>query len=164
MQCCCLPRFQGNMRRRLWPQCHGNRQHCLFPHRHADKRRCRLLRHFGKRHCRLLPHHFGDTQRCCLSRCHSVTWHRCPLHHHRDTRCRLYPAGIRGVVFHPTTLVTGIVIFRHTALGIHNNQPKERRAAKIPATEAKQLATTSRRDEMTRGWRNTNASATTSTR
>jgi hypothetical protein len=45
----------------------------------------------------------------------------------------------------------------------HNNQPKEGRVAKMPATEVKQQATTSRRNERTRGWRNTNASAMTAT-
>jgi hypothetical protein len=43
--------------------------------------------------------------------------------------------------------------------GKHNNQPKEGCAAKMPATEAKQQATTSRRDKRMRGWCNTKASA-----
>jgi hypothetical protein len=43
----------------------------------------------------------------------------------------------------------------------HNNQPKEGRVANMPATEAKQQASTSWRNERTRGQCNTNASATT---
>jgi hypothetical protein len=38
--------------------------------------------------------------------------------------------------------------------GEHNNQPKEGRAAKIPAPEATQQATTSQCDKRTRGQRN----------
>jgi hypothetical protein len=47
--------------------------------------------------------------------------------------------------------------------GKHNNQPKVGRMAKMPATEAKQQATTSWLDERTRKWRNTNTSAMTAT-
>jgi hypothetical protein len=84
--------------------------------------------------------------------------------------------GIPGNVIYHATLVIGVSVFRHTTLAIrgvvicrsttalrseHNNQPKEGHAAKMPVTEAKQQATTSRRDERTRGQRNTNASKTT---
>jgi hypothetical protein len=39
-------------------------------------------------------------------------------------------------------------------VGEHNNQPKEGRAAKMPATEVMQQATTSQRNERTQGQRN----------
>jgi hypothetical protein len=85
-------------------------------------------------------------------------------------------AGIRCVIFRRATLVIGIILFRHATLvihgifichtttamhGGHNNQPKEGCAMKMPATEAKQQATTSQHNERTRGWQNTNTSATT---
>ncbi len=49
--------------------------------------------------------------------------------------------------------VVGVVICRTpmTMHGIHNNQQEEERAAKIPATEAKLQATTSRRNKRIRG-------------
>jgi hypothetical protein len=66
--------------------------------------------------------------------------------------------GIRNdIVCHATSAI-GVAIFRHTTLeirgvfifrstttmrGEHNNQPKEGGAAKMPAKEAKQQATTS---------------------
>jgi hypothetical protein len=68
---------------------------------------------------------------------------------------------IRSVAFRCATTVIGINVFRHTTLAIHNNQPKEGRPAKMPATEAKQLATTSRRIKRTKEPHNTNARATT---
>ncbi len=76
------------------------------------------------------------------------------------------PLVIGVAVFGRATLaIRGVVICRSTMAmrGGHNKQPKETRAAKMPATEAKQEATTSRRDDRTRGRRNTNASATTAT-
>jgi hypothetical protein len=68
------------------------------------------------------------------------------------------------VIFHRATLaISGIVICYTTRAirGKHNSQPKEGRAAKMPATEAKQQATTSRHGEKTRGQCNTNTSTTT---
>ncbi len=61
-----------------------------------------------------------------------------------------------------TSEIQGVVICRSTTAmsGEHINQPSEGRAAKVPATEAKQQATTSQCNERTRGQRNTNASAT----
>jgi hypothetical protein len=64
------------------------------------------------------------------------------------------------------TLAIGGTVICHTTMamhGKHNNQPKEGCAAKMPATEAKQQATASRRYERTGGQCNTNASATTAT-
>jgi hypothetical protein len=71
--------------------------------------------------------------------------------------------GIPGVVFCHATLVIGIIVCRAT-LAIHNNQPIEGCVAKMPVTEAKQQATTSRRDKRKRGQCNTNASKMTATR
>jgi hypothetical protein len=90
----------------------------------------------------------------------------------------LTATGIRGNIVCHATLAIGVTVFRHATLAIHsvvicrsttamhgkhNNQPKEGRVAKMPATEAKQQATTSRRNERTRGWRNTNISTMTAT-
>jgi hypothetical protein len=64
-----------------------------------------------------------------------------------------------------TSAIRGIVIC-HTTMamrGKHNNQPKEEPTVKMPVTEAKQQATTSRHNKRMRGWCNTNASATTAT-
>ncbi len=61
-----------------------------------------------------------------------------------------------------TSAIQGIVICRSTTAmcGEHLNQPNEGRTAKVPATEAKQQATTSRCNKRMRGQHNTNASAT----
>ncbi len=60
-------------------------------------------------------------------------------------------------------VVVGVVVCRTTTAmrNVHNNQLEEGCAAKIPVTEAKLQATTSRRDEKMRGRHNTNASAMT---
>jgi hypothetical protein len=83
---------------------------------------------------------------------------------------------IRDNIVCRTTLAIGVAVFRNATLvihgifichsamamrGKHNNQLKEGRAVKMPATKAKQQATTSRHDKRTRGRRNTNASAMT---
>ncbi len=49
--------------------------------------------------------------------------------------------------------LVGIVVCHTTTAmrGVHNNQPEEGRAAKIPATEVKLQATTSRRNKRMRG-------------
>jgi hypothetical protein len=72
--------------------------------------------------------------------------------------------GIWGVVFCQATSVIGSFVFRRTTLAIHNNQPKEGHVAKMPATEVKQLATTSRCNKRTRGQHNTSTSASTALR
>ncbi len=88
----------------------------------------------------------------------------------------LTATGICSVVICRATLAIGVAVFHCTTLAIcgvvicrtttsirrkHKNQPKEGHASKMPATEAKQQATNSPHDERTRGWHNTNASATT---
>jgi hypothetical protein len=89
----------------------------------------------------------------------------------------LTTTGIRNNVICCATSVIGVAIFCHATLAIrgvvicrstmamqgHNNQPKEGHAAKMPATEAKQKATTSWRNERIRGQRNMNASVITET-
>jgi hypothetical protein len=67
-----------------------------------------------------------------------------------------------AIFYRASLAIQGVVICRSTTamLGEHINQPNEVRAAKVPATEAKQQATTSRCNERTRGRRNTNVSAT----
>jgi hypothetical protein len=90
----------------------------------------------------------------------------------------LTATGIRGNVLCRAALAIGVAIFRRATLALrgvvicrsttamrggHNKQPKEGSAAKMPATEAKQEATTSWRDDRIRGRRNMNASAMTAT-
>jgi hypothetical protein len=79
-----------------------------------------------------------------------------------DVVCRA-TSVIDVAIFCRTTSAIQCVVICHstTAMrGEHINQPNEGRAAKVPVTEAKQQATTSQCNERTRGWRNTNASAT----
>ncbi len=86
--------------------------------------------------------------------------------------------GICGNVVCHATLAIGVAVFPHATLvirsvviccsttamrGGHHKQPKEGRAVKMPVTEAKQEAITSRRDNRMRGRRNTNASTMTAT-
>jgi hypothetical protein len=60
-----------------------------------------------------------------------------------------------------TLAIQGVIIYRSTMAmrGEQITQPNEGHAAKVPATEAKQQATTSRCNKRTKGQRNTNASA-----
>jgi hypothetical protein len=79
-----------------------------------------------------------------------------------DVDCRAILA-IDVAIFHRATLaIQSIVICRSTMAmrGEHINQPNEGCAVKMPATEAKQQATTSWCNKRTRGRRNMNASAT----
>jgi hypothetical protein len=79
-----------------------------------------------------------------------------------DVVCHATSAMDVAIFRHATLALRGIVICRSiTAMrGEHINQPNEGCAAKVPATEAKQQATTRRHNKRTRGRRNTNASAT----
>ncbi len=156
----------------------GNRQHPLFSHRHhGDKKHCWLLRHFGNRHCRLQSCHFGDTRRClaralpgfvvcCTTTAIRSVMFSCTAMVIDSIVFSLTAMGVCGVVFCRATSVIGIVIFCHATLVIHNNQPKEGHAARMPATEAEQRATTIWCNKRTRGQcnMNMNASATTATR
>jgi hypothetical protein len=77
--------------------------------------------------------------------------------------CRVTSAIDVAIFRHTTLAIQGVVIicpFTMAMHGEHINQPNEGGAAKVPGTEAKQQATTSRCNKRTRGWRNTNASAT----
>jgi hypothetical protein len=138
---------------------------------------CCLLCHYDNWRHRLPLRHFGDTWHCRLQCFHGVTQHSCPR---ATTAIRgivfgrtamtiscivfsLTATGIHGVIFCRDTSMIGVVIFRCDILAIHNNQPKEGHTAKMPATEVKQLATASQRQERRRGWHNTNAIATTAT-
>ncbi len=78
-----------------------------------------------------------------------------------DVRKVSNATGICGVVVCCATLVIGIIIFHCATLVIHNNQPKEGCMGKMPATEVKQLSSTSQRNKKTRWWRNTNNNTTT---
>ena len=78
-----------------------------------------------------------------------------------DIVCRA-TSGIDVAIFCRATLaIQGVVICRSTTAmrGEHINQPNEGRAAKVPAAEAKQQATTSQCNKRTRGRHNTNTSA-----
>ncbi len=78
-----------------------------------------------------------------------------------DVVCRATLA-IDFAIFHRATLAIQGVVICHSTMAMrseHINQPNEGHAAKVPATEAKEQATTSRCNERTRGRRNTNASA-----
>jgi hypothetical protein len=84
----------------------------------------------------------------------------------RDDVVCFTTSAIGVAIFHCiTSAILGIVICRSTTAmrGEHNNHPKQGSAAKMPAIEAKQQATTSQREKRTRGQRNTNASAMTAT-
>ncbi len=63
-------------------------------------------------------------------------------------------------------VVVGIIVCRTTTAlcGLHNNQPEEGHAAKIPVTEAKLQATTSPCDKRMRGRHYTNTSPMTARR
>ncbi len=76
--------------------------------------------------------------------------------------------GVGGGGFGRWQIVAGVgvVLCRTTTTmhGIHYNQPEEGLAAKIPVTDAKLQATSSRCDKRIRGRHNTNASAMTARR
>jgi hypothetical protein len=132
-----------------------------------------LLRNFGNSHCCLLPHHFDnrwhcpvystDMALCGIVVCRTATA-KCGI----IFGCAAMAIGsvlflsltatrIRGIVFCHGTLVISIVVFHQATLAVrgiviccttttmrgkHYNQPKEC-VAKMPATKAKQQATTS---------------------